>query len=66
MDLSIDKVAVGASSDLDIFISFSDCSYSIFAIVISGLLLFDNSTASFNDLGSGDIGFMIYLSYPNY
>ena len=56
-DLSIDKVAVGARSDLDIFISFSDCSYSIFAIMIFGLLLIDNSIASFNDWGSGDIGF---------
>ena len=56
-DLSIDKVAVGARSDLDIFKSFTDWSYSIFAIMTSGLLLFDNSIASFKDLGNGDIGF---------
>ena len=46
-DLSNDIEAVGARSDLAISVSFSDCSYSNFAIIRSGLFFFDNSIAEF-------------------
>ena len=46
-DLSNDIEAVGARSDLAISVSFSDCSYSNFAIIRSGLFFFDNLIAEF-------------------
>ena len=38
---SNDNVAEGDKSDLAIITSFSDCSYSSFAIINSGLLFFE-------------------------
>ena len=50
-DLSKDKVADGAKSDLALIVSFLACSYSSLAIIKSGLLFIDISIAEFSCSG---------------
>ena len=73
-DLSKDKVADGAKSDLALIVSFFACSYSSFAIIKSGLFFIDILIAEFNFSGkvtslidplSNDSGSLMPVSYTH-